>query len=176
MCMAAIGLVTTLASTAANVMGAVAQHNAQQKAFEQNAVNAMAAARDEHNQLTLREIQEQKKTSQSLHKSYVKQAEVAAETRLNAAEGGVAGISVDNLIRDVEGKSAWNRQVDRENYDMVAAQLTQEQRSVVSREKARIDSVQAPSGAALAGNIVGAVGGGLSSFSKWQVGSTAISM
>jgi hypothetical protein len=150
------------------IVGAVASYQAQQAdyqakkaAWEQNVVNAEASARDEHRQITNRFLQEQEKTTQKKHVSFLEEAQKAATTQNNAATAGVSGNSVDNLVRDIQGKSALNRTYADKNYQFVAADLGEQLKATDTKMKGRIESMPVPQAPSPLGLIAGIAGAGV---------------
>lgn len=134
-------------------------YEAKAAAWRQNVVNAQAAARNDQQQLLQRDLQEQSKTVQSKHVSYIEGAQKAALAETSAAAGGVSGLSVDNLITDIQGRSALNRSYADENYRMKASQLQAQMDGTVVTMQSRIDSMPrpiAPSPLELVAGIAGA--------------------
>jgi hypothetical protein len=117
------------------------QASAQQQRYDQNRVNALAAARGEQTQLTQRQIQEQQAVEQKKYVSLIEEAQKKATASVAGAEAGVAGISLSNIIADLGQRSEYNRAVAKENYDNIAAQLSVEQNATVTRAEGRINSV-----------------------------------
>lgn len=147
-------------------MSSVASFSAKQQDYEakaaawrQNVVNAQAGARNDQQQLLQRDLQEQSKTIQDKHVSYIEGAQKAALAETSAAAGGVTGLSVDNLITDIQGKSLLNRTYADENYMMKASQIQTQLNGTVTTMQSRIDSMprpQAPSPLELVAGIAGA--------------------
>ena len=166
MCAPALGAVVGMMGAAASFAGQQADYRAKKAAWEQNVVNAEAGARDGYRQTTVRFIQEQEKTTQAKHVSYLQEAEKASQAENSAGAAGISGISVDNILRDISGKSELNRTYDDMNYKYVAADLTEQLHQIDTKEMNQINSMpvpQAPSPltmfAGMAGAGVKAMGG-----------------
>lgn len=144
MCNPIIGLGLGLAQNIVGFAAGQADFKAKEAAWRQNIVNSLAAERDEQGALLTRQIQEQSATGQKLHLSLVEEAQRRADAEVSAAAAGVSGLSVENLLRDVGSKAAYNRSVAEENYRMTAEQLTQEMRATETRAQSRINSVERP--------------------------------
>lgn len=141
----AIGALTSIASFAAQSQEA--------KAMEENATQAYV---NDQQQLNLRGIQEQNAAQQKLQLSKIDEAEKVAAVEVSAAEGGVAGISVGNLVADVQRRSARNRETERTNLGMLTAQLQQEKKGSQATNQGRINSTPKPSILSLVAGIGGA--------------------
>lgn len=141
MCVQVLGLLVSAASAVAQYAAQADQAAQQQARYDQNYQNSLAAARDQHNQLTLRGMQENEANAQKEHEINVEGATRAAEVNVSAAGGGVAGISVDALLADVARKVATNRAITKRNAEMTAQQLAMQQKGVVTQAEGRINSV-----------------------------------
>lgn len=154
-------------------MGAITKYNAEvedfnaaELAWETNYTNSMVAGKDSMNQITLRAIQEEKATGQRLQEYNYEGAVKGAMAEASAAQAGVGGNSVDAVIRGIVGQAARNRAVVKENGDMVAQQLAEEQKGVVAEEVNRVNSMVRPNPPnpaeamlGVAGAILGGIGG-----------------
>jgi hypothetical protein len=171
MCMPLLGVLGAVMSVAVGAASAQAEHDAkmadyQQRSliWQQNVINAEAAARDDHRQIITKQLQEQEKVAQKVHVSYVEQAQKQATAEVQASASGVSGISLDNILDDIGQKSMLNRTYEATNYKFIV-QDTQEQ-LYASTQKAidRINSVPRPQepadtrGIQVLGALAGAVG------------------
>ncbi len=123
---------------------AQADYNAKSAAWKQNVVNSEAAARDEQRQILTQQMQEQAKTGQKEHISFLEQAQKQSSVEVSAVQGGVSGLSVDNLLGDIAAKSATNRAYMDENYKFVAANIQEKLHASDTTLASRINSMQAP--------------------------------
>lgn len=160
--------VIALASVLVSGLSAVAGHQAQQAQYqaqkEQKAANdrnALAAARDDHNALTQRSLQEQDAYAQKRHLQLTELAEAEADIAVSAAASGVSGISVGNLVADARRRAGNNLTTMEINYENTAAQLEAEQRGVVSKATSRIGQVAHPTKPSAAGALLGFAGSAL---------------
>lgn len=141
---AALGAVVGIMSSVASFSAKQQDYEAKAAAWRQNVVNAQAAARNDQQQLLTRQLQEGAKTVQDKHISYVEGAQKAAMAEAAGAKGGVTGLSVDNLVSDIQGKSLLNRTYADENYQMKAAQIQAQLDGTVTTMQSRIDSMPRP--------------------------------
>lgn len=141
MCVQVLGLVLSAASAVAQYAAQADQAAQQQQRYDQNYQNSLAAARDQHNQLSLRAMQENEAAAQKEHEINVEGATRAAEVNVSAAGGNVGGLSVDNLLADVARKVAYNRGITQRNAEMTAQQIQMQQKGVVTQAEGRINSV-----------------------------------
>lgn len=163
MCMAGMG---SLLSAGVSGLSAIASYNAQVEDFnrkeqqwKENYVNSLSAGRDEYNQLIARGVQEQQQTSQKLSQYTTEQAIKEAQAEVSASSAGVAGNTVDDLIRDIGRGAATNRYYAAENGKNTALQLTQEFKGAESRVQNRINSVTRPQAPSPAGAMLSIIGG-----------------
>jgi hypothetical protein len=153
-----VGALQSVASFAA----AQADYNAKAEQWKQNYLNALASARDDQNQLTIRQVQEEQATSQKLHTSLVEEAKNKAE--VVAGADYVSGLSIDALVQDQGMAAGTNRAGIEQNLKMKVAQLQKEKDATNTTALNRINSVArpvSPSGFSLA---VGVLGAGVKAF------------
>lgn len=142
----------------------VEDFNAREVQWQTNYKSALSSGRDEHNQLTMKAIQDEAATGERIHQYNVEGAVKSASAEAAAAGAGVAGGTLETVLRDVQGKAAHNRMIAKLNGDMVAQQIGMEQKGVQAREIGRIASVTrptAPNPAEAFLGIAGAVLGGI---------------
>lgn len=167
---AALGAVVGIMGSVASFAAKQQDYEAKAAAWRQNVVNAQAAARDDQQQLLVRNLQEQDKTTQDKHVSYIEGAQKAAMAEASAAAGGVSGMSVDNLITDIEGKSALNRTYADMNYKMKAQQIQTQLTGTVTTMQSRIDSMHRPVAPNPLEMVVGIAGSGVKMFGGGGMG------
>lgn len=142
------------------------------EAYHENVKAAQAANREEHIQLHHREIQERDTLQERNRAAAVEGSKAVARQAASTGESNVTGISVDNLLLDIERGPA-NDAVQREaSYMNTVQQLRTEMKAADKRAEARINSkkpgynpVQAPSGLDLVAGIGGA---GVSSYGTYE--------
>lgn len=166
-----------LATFALGAMQAVTTFQAQEQAHAQGAAVAQreteryyenvkasrAANRQDHVALHSRELQERDALQEKNRIAAIEGARARGRQAAATGESSVTGISVDNILADVERGPA-NDQVQREaSYMNTVSQLREEMKGADARSEARINSMKpgynpvAPaSGAALALGIAGA--------------------
>lgn len=160
----ALGIVGSVASAA--MQDAAAQDEYQRKAavWKQNVINSEAASRDEQRQIITKQLQEQDKTVQKQHVSQIEQAQKVATAEVSAAAGNVSGVSVDNIVADITGKSLLNRTYVDQNYKYTVMDTAEQLKATDTRMASRINSVERPIeprstvGLALLTGIAGGVG------------------
>ena len=117
-------------------------------------------------QISLRQMQEADALHQKQQAENLQQAKAESAVALSAASSGVAGVSVDNLIADVQRNGARNRMTAFENTKMAVNQLQQERESATATAKSRINSAPKPSVLSLVAGIGGAALGGYNTYNK----------
>jgi hypothetical protein len=161
MCPPVIALATIAISAASAYAGYQAQQQQFQAQKEQKAANdtnALAAARDDQNRLTLRSIQEQQAYTQKAHNQNIELAENTANVEVSAAGSNVAGISVGNLVSDARRRAGNNLTTLETNYQNTAAQLQAEAQGTVTKANTRIAAVAQPTEPSPTGAILGFAG------------------
>lgn len=164
MCIDPISAGTFLLSAASSVAGFAQKQreaDAQNDRYRQNYLNSLAAARDQQNQTTARQMQEQEATAQKENRVVVEGAERAADVSVAAAEAGVGGLSVDALLNDVKFKTAQSRATLERNAQMTAEQLQAQKDSSVTTAQSRINSVAQASEPSFAGTALEIAGAGV---------------
>jgi hypothetical protein len=112
------------------------------------------------NQLSLRQLQEQDAAARTKQQQNIEEAQASADVQTSAAAGGVAGISVDNILQDVGRRAAGNRVAATENVKMTIAQLALEKKGSRTRAQGRINQARDPNPLSLvAGLGASALGG-----------------
>lgn len=158
------GTALTIASTAAGIGGSVMSFQQQKAAAEANEKSARSAYEVGVSQITERQMQEQSSAAQ---RSFENQREydAARSAAIVAGEGaGVRGLSVDALLSDLAGQQAARQKAVEQNLDWTTRALQQDKVSAASARDSRINSVQRPSGAALAIDIAGQAAKGFDTY------------
>lgn len=176
MCGPALGLLVGIgqfvvgaAAAQAGYQAKMADYNAKAAAWTQNVINSEAAARDEHRQILTRQLEEQAKTTQKKHVSFVEQAQKQASAEVSAASGNVSGISVDAIIGDIANKSEQNRTYADTNYKFIVADTQAQLKATDARLMSRINSVERPVSPADTRGIE-IIGAGLGAFKGFSPG------
>lgn len=155
-------------SFAVGATQSVAQYAAASQ--EASAVQKAATADNENQQrqITLRQMQEEDALHQKQQVENLQEAQRASAVALSAASSGVAGISVDNLIADVNRNAARNRMTAFENTRMTVQQLQQERKAAAAQAEGRINAAPKPSALSLVAGIGGAALGGYNTYNKYM--------
>lgn len=162
--LAALGFAVSVAQGITEYAAQVQDYNKAETAWQANYVNSLSAAVDEQKALQLRTMQEQDASAQRQHLINVETATAGAEARVRANSAGVGGISVDNIVRDIQRVGATNRAIDDANYRATAQQLTAEMGATNTRATNRINSMTRPTKPSLLGTIFKIAGAGINAF------------
>lgn len=131
-------------SMVSSAVGAISDYAAQGDAYDANKAAAEKAAILQHHQLTLRQMQEQQASRQSIFQADLEARRTDAQARVMAGESGVAGASVDAVLEDIESKRLMNKHSIETNYENTAQQLGLERQGVEAQKQDRINSVEKP--------------------------------
>jgi len=161
MCFATIGLALgassataamagmTAVSTAVSAMGAVMQYqqakvqaDMQQQQFNQNKLLASRSMLEQARQLSLRQEQERAAALDRKRMSNIEAAQLQGRIVASAGEAGVAGMSISNLLADVERTRLNNEGTINRNLEAVNQQADVERKALLTQAEGRINSVQ----------------------------------
>ena len=162
--LAIAGAAVSMAQAGVSFMAQQADYQNKAEAWRENYRSSLEAGRGEQRSIQLRAAQEAEAASQKMYVSHLEQAQKVAEAQVSAAEGGVSGLSVDNIVGDLKRSAALNRTTIATNAKMTALQLTEEMKASDVRTKNRINSMErptAPSPAGLVLNLAGAAIGAM---------------
>jgi hypothetical protein len=118
MCIAALPAILSIAQGVAGFAAASAEASAQNAYYNQNRVNALAAARDRYASLANNTLQEREKASQELFEKQTEALKTRATAAASAGEAGVTGLSVDALMGDLLAQQGRQRQAIETNYQI----------------------------------------------------------
>jgi hypothetical protein len=146
---AAITLVMAVASAVMTYKAQEAQHQTGEQLarnetirYDRNVIAAQNANKVEHQQLHRREWQERDAAIEKGRVGAVQSQRVIAQQAARYGESGVTGISVDNVLADLERGEASNTVLRETNYMNTVAQLRDEMKAADTRAEARINSMQ----------------------------------
>lgn len=161
MCFATIGLALgassataamagmTAVSTAVSAMGAVMQYqqakvqaDMQQQQFNQNKLLASRSMLEQARQLSLRQEQERAAALDKKRMSNIEAAQLQGRIVASAGEAGVAGMSISNLLADVERTRLNNEGTINRNLEAINQQADVERKALLTQAEGRIASVQ----------------------------------
>lgn len=138
---------------------AVQQANAQNAAWEQNRVNAVAAQEDRYSSLANQNRQQRESASQDLQSKQIEALKAQATARVNAGESGVTGLSTTAVLKDYSARFGRQEEAIDTNYaiqrDHTADELVATRNNTISR----INSMQRAGKVSAAPFIFQALGG-----------------
>lgn len=140
--MAAIMIATTVASTAASVGMQMAAQSRQKAQRAQELENARASAVANYDQINLRHRQEREAAGQKLEQNRLGAMQAQARARVAADEAGVAGNSVDQVLRDLYGQEARYNASVRTNLENTSAMLEQQAVGVQNQTQGAMNNAQ----------------------------------
>lgn len=112
-----------------------------QEIFE-NAQLAQESYLQQAHQLNLRQQHEDERTSQDIQQTRLEAAQARAMTRVAAGESGVAGLSVDNLLRDFyRQEDVFNESV-RRNREFSRLQTQEDMKGLRAQAQGRIAAIR----------------------------------
>ncbi|MGV1835233.1 virion core protein, T7 gp14 family [Rhizobium rhizogenes] len=155
-----LGVLTFASSAASTVAGYVAQSQ-EAKATRANAEQSW---RDQQTQISQREMQEQDALRQKQTQQNIQEAQAIADTQVSGAAAGISGVSLDNLLQDVNRRASTNRQVEETNTDMILSQLRQQRKATTTQAVGRISAAASPSPLSL---IAGLGSSGVSGYNSY---------
>jgi hypothetical protein len=129
------------ASLAIEIGSSVAGASAQNKASKANKAAAQQAMQDTWKDISLREVQEQDATGQTIMQADRQARSADAVARVSAGEAGVAGASVDALVGDISAQASAFKMTQERNLDMTITQLQREKVGAKSAAQSRINAV-----------------------------------
>jgi len=149
----AIGAALTVASTAATAYGqhqqaeATEQYQAavmadRNRQIEENYKLAKTSYIEQSKQLQNRLQQEGERVSAEQMASQKEAAQARATARVAAGEGGVAGLSVDTLLRDFFRQEAMFRDSTNRQLSDITAQTEQEIKGLKAQAEGRVQSIR----------------------------------
>lgn len=163
--MAALAAIVSVAQSVVSFGAAQDDYNAKAAQWRQNVTNSLHSGAEDQKKLLLRISQEQDAFVQKRHLSEVEGAETAAQAEVSAAQAGVSGLSLDNIITGIGQDISRNQQADRTNYENTVVQLTSELESTNTRIQNNINSVQTPTKPNPMGYALQGIGGAIKAFS-----------
>lgn len=134
---------TTIALTGLGlgIAGEIAGHQAQNSASKANEKAAKEAAKVDIGAINLRETQEGQSAMQQLEEAERQTKTVAGQARVSASEAGVAGVSVDALLNQIQAEGSLLKSDIGLNKQNTIAQLEREKLGVAATAQSRINAV-----------------------------------
>lgn len=137
---AGLGMMQSMAQFSADN----ARYEQQMKQYEQNAINASKAAQDQYSNINIRAQQEDAAANQAKQEASIEAAQISASTEVAASEGGVSGLSVDHILRDIYAQEGRNEVTLDSNQRMSRDYLAGEKKAAEAGGQSQINSVTIP--------------------------------
>lgn len=161
---ATIGL--GIAQSAMQYSAAQDQYDAQMEVQKHNAINASRAAENQYANINIRAQQEDAARNQQQMETNIEAAKAASTVEVAASEGGVAGLSVDAVLRDIYAQQGRNEATLDVNQRMSRDYLAGEMKAAEAGGQGQINSVPIPEKPSFAPYLLNAFGTGLNVYSN----------
>lgn len=162
---ASIGL--GIAQSAMQYSAAQDQYDQQMEVQRQNAINASRAAENQYSNINVRAQQEDMARNQQQQQTNIEAAKSASTVEVAASEGGVSGLSVDAVLRDIYAQQGRNEAALDVNQRMSRDYLMGEKKSAEAGGQSQINSVPIPEKPSFAPYLLNAFGTGLNAYSNY---------
>lgn len=116
--------------------------NYQNKLYDQNKENSLAAMRDEYIGIQERQQQEAAAASQQIESRKIQQMQETATSRVASGESNVTGFSVDRVLADIGAVASRDISTIEQNRDWNISQLNEQLKGTKTTALSRINSVQ----------------------------------
>lgn len=157
-----------LAPAALQGIQAIASFQGQKQQASAVRQAAIADYERKSTEINRRQMQEDDAAAQKDGLQSLEEAQRGADAEVSAAAGGVAGVSLDNILSDVSRTGARNRETIRQNSDATAQQLQLEKKGAKAEAQSRINSAPAPSTLSLVAGLGSAALSGYNSYKKMK--------
>lgn len=168
---------TTIASIGLGIAGQAMQYNAakadysaQMKMQRDNAINASRSAENQYSNLNIRAQQEEAARVQQKMETNIDAAKAASTVEVAASEGGVTGLSVDAVLRDIYAQVGRNDAALSTNQRMSRDYLKGEMKSAEMGGQSQINSVAIPQKPSFAPYLLNAFGSSLNAYTSYKKG------
>jgi hypothetical protein len=161
-----LGAALSIGQAAAGYGAAKKQAAEQNAYYEQNRLNAVAAANDRYAALNNNTIQERKASSQQLIQKRIEALKAKSKAFVASGEGGVTGLSVDALLQDYEAQEGRQLEAIHTNYGLKRDRNYDDAVATYHNAVSRIHSVRQASKPSALPFILQGLGGALGAFSK----------
>ena len=149
----------SVAGAGLSVAAQMGQNAAQRQINEIQTKNAQKAAQDNYAALALMSEQETENAEQQIAENNMKAREATSTARVAAGEAGVSGLSVDALLRDLNGQRDRFNDGVTQNLERTHDQLQREAEGVNNQLSSQIASLTPISPVNYLGETLGAANG-----------------
>jgi hypothetical protein len=125
-------------------VGAQQQYKAQTEVYSQNAENSAHSASDNYKSLNIRLQQEGAAAADEKQANELERAQAIATAQTAADAGGVTGLSLDAVVRDIYSRTAANEVATDANLRMSKGYLQSELKSANNAAQSQINSMPIP--------------------------------
>ena len=148
----------------AGLAAAQSSYNSQVDSYNQNAENATRTTTKNYSNLNIRLQQEQQAAAQEKQQGEIDRAKAVASTEVAAAAGGVSGLSVDAVLRDIYAQSGRNEATADANLRMTKGYLQGELDAAEISGQSQINSMPIPEKPSPVPYLMNAFSTGLSAY------------
>jgi hypothetical protein len=166
MAMPLIGAALSIGQAAAGYGAASKQASEQNAYYEQNRLNAVAAANDRYAALAKNTIDEKMSSSQQLIQKRIEALKARSKAAVAAGEGGVTGLSVEAMLGDYEAQEGRQLEAIHTNFDLKKQRNVDDANNAYHNTINRINSVRQASKPSALPFILQGLGGAMGAFSK----------
>lgn len=167
--------IMTIASIGLGIAQSVAQFGAAQQQYEaqmehqrQNAINASRAAENQYANINIRAQQEDTARNQQQLATNIEVAQAVSTVEVAAGVGGVSGLSVEHILRDIYAQQGRNEAALDVNARMSRDYLMGEKKAAEAGGQSQINSVPIPEKPSILPYALGAFSSGLNAYSNYQ--------
>jgi|GEM_PF-3238766 len=165
-------MATSLAITGAQTVTGMKAANQQYKAgsamAQQNADNAAQSTARTYSNIGIRAQQEGQAAHQQKQASEIETARAVASAELAAGAGGVTGLSVDAVLRDIYAQAGRNEVVADNNLQMSRDYLTGEMTAAEASGQNQINAMPQPERPDHTALLLGGFASGLNSYTNYK--------
>lgn len=162
-----LGVGLGIAQSVVQYSAAQDQYEAQMEVQRQNAINASKAAENQYANINVRAQQEDMAANQQKQESKIEAAKAASTVQVAAGEGGVSGLSVDAVLRDIYAQQGRNEATLDTNQRMSRDYLMGEMKAAEAGGQSQINSVPVPEKPTMTPYLLNAFGSSLNAYSNY---------
>jgi len=157
-----------IASSMMEYGAAKSQYAANQEFAKRNAINAANQAETQYSNLNIRAQQEDLARHQSKFQTGIEAAQAASTMEVAASQGGVSGLSVDQMLRDLYAQEGRNSSALDANHQMSRHYLAGEKKAAQLGSQSQINSIPIPEKPSFAPYLINAFGSGLNAYAGYK--------
>lgn len=154
-----------IAQSVAGYSAANAQYKSGMEVYRQNAENAAQSTARTYSNINIKAQQEGQAAAQSQQQGEIDKAKAVASAEVAAAAGGVSGLSVDAVLRDIYAQAGRNEATADANLRMSRGYLQGELKSAEISGQSQINSMPIPEKPSAVPYLLNAFSSGLNAYS-----------